>query len=536
MKKYVYHLELIHYVDEYDNKNNDYLSKVFSNKKNLMSYIKKVKNKILKEYQIDDENELFYESIRYLLNNSKKHIDEHEIDFYSLDGQEITGLEKCCKYIKKEDLSIGDYVKVKPHPWNKYSYLSNTIIGVIAHIETEADRVNPDDPSQVYMKKGTVIDYEDYEPDKVTVYFINSYGYLDHAHLRYKAVEPVKAEDVPEKHKFLHIISEFVKEKIYIPKKIVRRIFDMEICVECINVLDEYCNIIKANNIKEGITTFNQNDANTQSAMTVDTSQKEDIDDELSMTSVFTAGTEYSFADIIFCWIPPGKFLMGSPEDEVGRSENEGPQQEITFEEGFWMSKYEITQRQWKSIMGNNPSHFKGKKRPVENVSWNDIRSSGGYLKKLNTAWPGYNFRLPASAEWEYAYRAGTTTRFYWGEDSKKKKIDKYAWYKKNSGGKTHNVGLKQPNAWGLHDMAGNVFEWCEDDAPKDDDNPPDNRSAWVDNPRSNLRVLRGSSWGNPLVHHRAADISMNYADAHINCLGFRIVCDKKVQLKVFII
>ena len=98
------------------------------------------------------------------------------------------------------------------------------------------------------------------------------------------------------------------------------------------------------------------------------------------MTSLYTPGTEHSFADIIFCWIPPGKFLMGSPYDEEDRWKFEGPQQEIIFAEGYWMSKYEITQRQWRTIMGNNPSHFKGKNRPVESVSWCDIRSSGGYL------------------------------------------------------------------------------------------------------------------------------------------------------------
>ena len=149
-----------------------------------------------------------------------------------------------------------------------------------------------------------------------------------------------------------------------------------------------------------------------------------------------------------FVWIPPGMFAMGDEESF---------QQLITFNEGFWMQTTPVTQGQWFAIMGHNPSHFieQGSQCPVEKVSWADAKNFISQLASLG------NFRLPTEAEWEYACRAGTTTRYHFGDDPDL--LHKYAWYDKNAGGTTHPVGQLAPNSWGLYDMHGNVWEWCED-------------------------------------------------------------------------
>ena len=156
-----------------------------------------------------------------------------------------------------------------------------------------------------------------------------------------------------------------------------------------------------------------------------------------------------------FVLIPAGKFMMGSDSGES----NGKPVHEVRISKAFYLGKHEVTQGQWQKVMGNNPSIFKGDAiLPVENVSWEDVQE---FIHKLNAKEGDTKYRLPTEAEWEYAARARTATIYSFGNDERQ--LGEYAWYFPNSGNKTHPVGQKKPNAWGLHDMHGNVWEWVQD-------------------------------------------------------------------------
>jgi formylglycine-generating enzyme required for sulfatase activity len=209
-----------------------------------------------------------------------------------------------------------------------------------------------------------------------------------------------------------------------------------------------------------------------------------------------------------FVRIQAGSFMMGSNNGDS----DEKPVHRVTISNGFEMGKYEVTQLQWRAIMGNNPSYFKGcNSCPVEQVSWDDVQE---FINKLNAKNDGYEYRLPTEAEWEYACRAGTTGG-YAGN------LDSMAWYDSNSGDKTHPVGTKQPNAWGLYDMHGNVWEWCQDwygaypsNAVTD---PAGARSG-------SYRVIRGGGWGSGAQDCRAADRYGYAPDVRNGDLGFRLI------------
>ncbi len=189
-------------------------------------------------------------------------------------------------------------------------------------------------------------------------------------------------------------------------------------------------------------------------------------------------------------WIPPGRFLMGSPESEEGHWDDEGPQREVTLTHGFWMFDTPVTQELWQAVMGDNPSHFRRDRRPVENVSWDDAQR---FLDRLNDRMGEAAFVLPSEAQWEYACRAGTTTAYSFGDDTAR--LEDHAWYGPNSNDTTHEAAQKQPNRWGLFDMHGNVLEWCQDywaghyrEAATVDPTGPS---------RGHDRVLRGGGWYN---------------------------------------
>ncbi|MBF0461068.1 MAG: formylglycine-generating enzyme family protein [Magnetococcales bacterium] len=224
---------------------------------------------------------------------------------------------------------------------------------------------------------------------------------------------------------------------------------------------------------------------------------------------------------IEFVLIPAGRFQMGTPFG-ADVSEDEIPQHWVTISQPFYLGRYEVTQAQWESIMGSNPSEFKGADRPVDSVSWDETQI---FIGKLNEKAGGAVYRLPTEAEWEYAVRAGTETTRYWGDGAEG--MDQYAWYGDNAGKKSHPVGQLKPNAWGLYDMLGNVWEWCQDrysnktytkDPVTDPQGPVEGAG----------RVMRGGGWNGYAGHLRAAyrfELDPGYRRRN---LGLRLRMEKR--------
>jgi formylglycine-generating enzyme required for sulfatase activity len=207
-------------------------------------------------------------------------------------------------------------------------------------------------------------------------------------------------------------------------------------------------------------------------------------------------------------YVPAGSLMMGS-----NKHDSEKPVHRVTIREGFYLGRYEVTQAQWQQVIGNNPSNFKGDDLPVEEVSWDDAQE---FIRRINARGDGFTYRLPTEAEWEYACRAGTTGE-YAGN------LDAMAWYDRNSGSQTHPVGQKQPNSFGLYDMNGNVWEWCEDYYHASYVGAPTNDSAWSRGDSSD-RVLRGGSWNGSDGNLRCAERNGGPSNNGNYAYGFRVV------------
>ena len=222
-------------------------------------------------------------------------------------------------------------------------------------------------------------------------------------------------------------------------------------------------------------------------------------------------------------WIPPGTFRMGSFETRGAWLLSESPQHPVTISRGFWLFDTPCTQALWVAVMGENPSHFQGAKRPVENVSWDDCQR---FLQQLNDRLPGVNLNLPTEAQWEYACRAGTQTATYAGDlassdDGRASGLDEIAWYKVNSEEQTHDVAEKQSNAWGLYDMLGNVWEWCRDGESRYKDEHATDPEHGAGSPSAD-RVIRGGSWAASAQGVRAAYRIADHPGGRGRSLGFR--------------
>ena len=213
-------------------------------------------------------------------------------------------------------------------------------------------------------------------------------------------------------------------------------------------------------------------------------------------------------------WCEPGSFMMGSPLAERGRFDDE-PQHQVTLTKGFWLGKYEVTQRQWQSVMGENPSKFKDPDRPVESVSWEDCNA---FIRKLNVALGGVA-RFPTEAEWEYACRAGSNSAV-----AGNGLLSDMAWYDANSGNETHPVGKNHPNAWGFFDMHGNVLEWCYDWFGKFEAKATDPKGPAI----GSFRVLRGGCWFFYARDCRSAYRLKRDPALRNAIFGFRLACSEK--------
>jgi formylglycine-generating enzyme required for sulfatase activity len=214
-----------------------------------------------------------------------------------------------------------------------------------------------------------------------------------------------------------------------------------------------------------------------------------------------------------FVLIPAGEFMMGSDDGDY----DEKPVHKVSISQPFYLGKYEVTQGQWQAVTGSNPSHFTGDPNlPVEQVSWEEVQT---FVQKLNAREGVAAYRLPTEAEWEYAARARATTAYGFGNHASK--LGGYAWYGENAGGKTHPVGGSKPNAWGLYDIHGNVWEWVQDwYGPYDMDiatDPQGSSTGWY-------RVYRGGGWGTFAGNCRSSDRNFDTPDTRLAGLGFRLL------------
>jgi formylglycine-generating enzyme required for sulfatase activity len=246
-------------------------------------------------------------------------------------------------------------------------------------------------------------------------------------------------------------------------------------------------------------------------------------------------------------WMPPGRFWMGSPEEEPERRSEEGPQHLVQLQ-GFFLSQTPITQAQWREVanwqpnkgerawskeLNPSPSNFKGDQRPVERVSWDDAMEFCHRLSQRT----GRNYTLPSEAQWEYACRAGTTTPFHWGATINTN-LANYNGTKVYGDGEkgeyrqqTMDVASFPANPWGLHDMHGNVWEWCADHWHGNYEGAPEDGRAWIDEKDKesanimNYRLLRGGSWNYHRAYCRSAFRGYNLPDDRTYDFGFRVCC-----------
>ena len=226
-----------------------------------------------------------------------------------------------------------------------------------------------------------------------------------------------------------------------------------------------------------------------------------------------------NFAGIKFIFIQSGCFQMGNDDPPTDRTVGETPSHRVCIEKSFYMGETEVTQKQWQDVMGSNPSKSKVEDKPVDRVSWNDIQE---FLQKLNAKDGGTFFRLPTEAEWEYAARAGSDDDYSYGDNPGS--LANYAWFG-NLGykGTPHEVAQKQPNDWGLYDMHGNVWEWCQDYYDQKYYNQrPANDPQGASSGKN--RVSRGGSWGDKGMNTRAASRYGDTPDVVGENVGFRVV------------
>ena len=232
-------------------------------------------------------------------------------------------------------------------------------------------------------------------------------------------------------------------------------------------------------------------------------------------------------------WVAPGSFWMGSPDDEHMREDDEGPRHAVTITRGFWMADSACTQALWQAVMGKNPSYFEGDtQRPVDSVSWDDVQ---GFLKRLQAMVPGCEAVLPTEAMWEYACRAGTETPFSFGDDITPEQVNYDGNYPYRGGKKglyrESTVAVKSlpANAWGLHEMHGNVWEWCADRTRTYDGQAQVDPEGPSGSAEDGHRVLRGGSWAFIARNARSARRRALHPGFRDQGFGFRL-CLRSIE------
>ena len=228
-----------------------------------------------------------------------------------------------------------------------------------------------------------------------------------------------------------------------------------------------------------------------------------------------TSNTESILSKIEMVYVQGGTFTMGCTNEQISSEcyADEKPVHQVTLN-NYYIGKYPVTQAQWKAVMGNNPSYFKGDNLPVECVSWDDVQE---FIRKLN-AMTGKKYRLPTEAEWEYAARGGNKSKGY--KYSGSNDINAVAWYYGNSEEQTHPVGTKAANELGIYDMSGNVYEWCSDWYGEYIGAPQNNPTS-LDT--SSIRVLRGGGWSSSAKKDRVSNRSNFTPGSRNNISGFRL-------------
>jgi len=246
------------------------------------------------------------------------------------------------------------------------------------------------------------------------------------------------------------------------------------------------------------------------------------------LTDSYQEQTEKTFTNSVgmtFVYIEPGTFMMGNPSIVASGPHSDEIQHHVTLTNGFYLQTTEVTQGQWNAVMGNNPSYFSrcGNDCPVEQVSWNDAQN---FIQKLNQK-EDYTYRLPTEAEWEYAARAGSTTDLANGDINETgcsnidQNMNAIGWYCGNANDKTNSVAQKQANIWGLFDMHGNVWEWCQDWYDKYSENPLTDPMGPT---FGSYRVIRGGSFVNSAPYCRSMKRDINTPDNRLSHVGFRLL------------
>jgi len=243
------------------------------------------------------------------------------------------------------------------------------------------------------------------------------------------------------------------------------------------------------------------------------------VTSQLILSQMVQAADYTNSIGMEFVKISAGCFSMGRDPNFEDGSDDELPRHRVCITKPFYIGTTEVTQAQWVSVMGSNPSEFKGRNNPVETVSWEDAQN---FIRRLNQKEGGNKYRLPTEAEWEYAARAGSSSTYHFGDDMGI--VGQYGWYWDNSSERTHPVAQKRPNQWGLYDMHGNVWEWVQDwygenyyrNSPMNDPKGPSS---------GRNRVYRGGSWGSVGARFlRSARRSYYSPGVRGSGLGFRLV------------